>query len=127
MPTPIGHSLAAIAIARTGKSDRSTKLSTLALYAGACFLACLPDIDLAIGYLIGDPRRFHHGPAHSITFAFAIALATSLLLPRIDGQRLRVFLLAFACVASHGLLDMLRASYTPRSGVQYLWPFSQKF
>jgi len=29
--------------------------------------------------------------------------------PGLDGRRVRMFLIAFACVASHGLLDMLRA------------------
>jgi membrane-bound metal-dependent hydrolase YbcI (DUF457 family) len=124
MPSPIGHGLAGLAIANAGK-DRPARHS-VALFAAAALLACVPDVDLAIDLLIGADR-FHHGPAHSLTFAFVAALLVATIVPGLDGRRVRMFLIAFGCVASHGLLDMLRAAETPRAGVQYLWPVSDRF
>lgn len=125
MPTPIGHGLAGLAVANAGRGR--TLRPTPALFLGAAFLACLPDADLALGFLIGDPDRFHHGPAHSLAFAAVIAVVTAVLSWRLETGRLRLAFIAFAAVASHGFLDMLRTADTPRAGVQYLWPLSQDF
>ena len=71
MPTPVGHSLAGLAVHLTGRPlDRRNTHALLGLVA----LANAPDLDLVPGYLFGNPGAYHWGPTHS--FAAAILAGT---------------------------------------------------
>ena len=123
MPTPLGHSLAGIAVflANRGRPGQRTALYALGLVA----LANLPDIDFLPGYLFGAPRAYHWGPTHSITAAVTVGCAVG------AGARLAgttfapVFVLATLTYGSHILMDMLLGIHNhPAVGLQVFWPFS---
>ena len=124
MPTPIGHTLAALTIAsavRTGGRP-----SGVQYYALAAVLGCLPDIELAIELMVGNGARLHQGPMHSFGFAAALALVLVAVAHRAGNRAIPFFLFAFGCLASHPLLDSLRSFEGPRAGIPLLWPFSSR-
>jgi inner membrane protein len=84
-------------------------------------LSMLPDLDV-IAFWLGIPYGApfgHRGATHSLVFAAAAGII-AVLIARAPDRR-RVGLLAFAVVASHGLLDALTDG---GRGVALLWPFS---
>lgn len=125
VPTPITHGLVGAALAQAAPGGVRRGWTVVALTG----IAMLPDLDL-LSFGLGIPYASplgHRGVSHSLVFAAVIAgLVTPLLLRR--GQRsprdvLGVFLLAFAAVASHGVLD---AATTGGEGVGFLLPFSEE-
>lgn len=122
MPTPIGHSLAGLAVHLAGGA-RSPRHAVYAL--GLVVAANLPDIDFLPGYLTGSPRAFHWGPTHSITAAVLVALAAGLIARRLGRRFAPAFVLVGIAYGSHLLLDMsIGHIFTPSSGLQVFWPFS---
>lgn len=115
----IGHVAVGMAAARIqgGGAWRMALWSALSL---------LPDADV-IAFTLGIPYGApfgHRGASHALATAAAAGLAAALLArsPRPSDRR-RVGLLAFAVVASHGLLDALTDG---GRGVALLWPFSNE-
>jgi membrane-bound metal-dependent hydrolase YbcI (DUF457 family) len=127
MPTPFGHALAAIAIAHAA-APRSFRVQSARqhgwYYAAAAVLGCVADADLLIDVLRRGEISLHQGPTHSLAIA---GLAAVLLFPILKlgrAHRARAVVVAFLCVASHALLDMLRSSSSREAGVRLFWPFS---
>ena len=84
-------------------------------------LSILPDGDI-IGRVFGirlDDAWGHRGATHSLAFALGTAVAVALAAWRRRVPPLSTALLAFAVVASHGLLD---ATTDGGRGVALLWP-----
>lgn len=84
-------------------------------------LSLLPDADV-IAFRLRIPYGApfgHRGASHSLVAALAVAGFIAAFTPR--GRRASIGLLAFAVVASHGLLDALTDG---GRGVALLWPFS---
>lgn len=84
-------------------------------------LSLLPDADV-IAFRLRIPYGApfgHRGASHSLVAALVVACLIAALTPR--ARRVSVGLLAFAVVASHGLLDTLTDG---GRGVALLWPFS---
>jgi inner membrane protein len=97
---------------------------SLVALGAAC--AVLPDLDvagLAIGFHLDHPLG-HRGLSHSLPFAALVASALAAVVParwRREAGPWRVWLVLFAGMASHGLLDALTNG---GRGVAFLAPFS---
>ena len=123
MPTPVGHSLAGLAVRIA--APRSVAQQRIASSVLLIVLANLPDIDFLPGYVSHDPRAYHWGPTHSVG-ATLIAASTVALIARWRGQRWRPWCaLAALAYGSHVVLDLLMGRHAgPGVGLQVLWPFS---
>jgi membrane-bound metal-dependent hydrolase YbcI (DUF457 family) len=134
MPTPVGHSLAGIAIALAGERERSPLLlrrflaSPMTLVCVA--LASLPDVDLLF-------PEAHQTATHSVTVTIVVAIVAAAAAARAttrssgtDGAPGRIaWSVVVMCAAAHGshiLLDWLGSNPSGVSGIQALWPFSDR-
>ncbi len=124
MPTPIGHSLAGVAIRLVAPKPLVRANWPLALLVVG--LANLPDIDFLPGYLRGgDPRAYHWGPTHSITAALLVGAVVGTIARWRTGRFVPAFTLATAAYGSHVLLDLLLGPAAGFDiGIQVFWPFS---
>jgi inner membrane protein len=125
--SPVGHSLfGAIVALLLGRPERAkASHHPLVVWLPYAALANLPDIDFLVGYAVyGDPRRLHSGFTHSLLFCLVVSgLAALLRLRHAPG---RSFLVAFALLGSHLLLDMASGHLFrgPGYGVMLFFPFS---
>ena len=121
MPSPVGHSLMGAIIYRGagGRVDRYQ----WSLLAACLFAANAPDLDFLPGLFVGDLSRFHHGPSHSIAFAFVFGLFAAIVLP--FGKR-RAFAIGFLNYLSHVFMDFLIDDPSWPQGVPLFWPFSDE-
>jgi membrane-bound metal-dependent hydrolase YbcI (DUF457 family) len=134
MPTPVGHSLAGIAVALAGERGRPSRdlrrflASPMTLVCVA--LATLPDVDLLFPEL-------HRTATHSVTVTIAVAIVAAAVTARATtrssgtgGALSRIAWSAVVmCAAAHGshiLLDWLNSDPSNMSGIQVLWPFSDR-
>ncbi len=117
----LSHALLGAAIGQMGPGRR---VGNRALAAGAA-IALVPDIDVPLGYLMGDAAAltFHRGITHSIIFVLCMGPLIGVLLHRLwsdHGVSRRGWMLfATAVLISHLVLDTF-TSY----GIQLLLPFS---
>jgi hypothetical protein len=120
MATPLGHYLVGLALAGGLARDDHERARSPWLAA----IACVPDLDLVPGVLVGDPSRFHHGVTHSLTAAILFAGAVAVLLA-VAGHRAptRFVLVVAALYASHSALDALTLDNSDPRGVPLLWPW----
>jgi inner membrane protein len=91
-------------------------------------LANLPDLDFMIGHFVwGDAERIHGGVTHGLPVAAAIAVVLALAFPG-GMSRVRSFLVYFAAIGSHGLIDLFSSFHgvglVPTYGVSILAPLS---
>jgi membrane-bound metal-dependent hydrolase YbcI (DUF457 family) len=125
VPTPVGHTLAGIAIALN--VERPPFWKTTSLFAVVLLAANLPDFDFIPGYLMGDAARFHWGPSHSIAATILAGLAAGLVCWKWRGPFLRPALIISAAWASHILLDLLLGPVKGAPfGLELFWPFSHR-
>ena len=134
MPTPVGHSLAGIAVALAGERGplprdvRRFLASPMTLVCVA--LATLPDVDLLLPQL-------HRTATHSVTVTMAVAIVAAAVTARATirssetgGALGRIgwsaVVMCAAAHASHILLDWLNSDPSNVSGIQVLWPFSNR-
>jgi len=124
MPSPIGHSLAALAIRWIGRPagvdpDRSTRARFLGALSLACVaVAVLPDVDLLF-------YRWHRTVTHSLGATLLVMIIAAVVTGKVTGRiGWRVVLVLGAAHASHVLLDWLGVDELPPRGLQALWPFS---
>jgi membrane-bound metal-dependent hydrolase YbcI (DUF457 family) len=124
MPTPVGHSLAGLAVHLAGGAQTARRpwLAALALVA----IANLPDVDFLPGYLIGEPRAYHWGPTHSFAAAIMVGVAAGAVAHRFTGRFLPFFLLATTAYATHLLLDVQLGPGAPSKGLELFWPFTRE-
>lgn len=108
MASTVGHSMAGLAIclAATPKGGVGRLLrEDKARIAGYMLLANLPDLDFLAGaVLYGDAEKIHGGVLHGLPFAALVAVALALAIPA--ASRLRSFLVYFAVIASHDIIDL---------------------
>jgi membrane-bound metal-dependent hydrolase YbcI (DUF457 family) len=135
MPTPVGHSLAGIAVALVGERGRVprdfhrflARPMTLACVA----LATLPDADLLL-------PGIHRTATHSLTATVVVALVAVAVTARATSRRSRTggarssiaWSAVVMCAAAHGshiLLDWLGQDPSKVPGVQALWPLSDRW
>src|SRR5581483_2494344 len=125
MPSPIGHSLAALAVrwigrpaaSDPGRRPRDRMLGPLSL---ACVAAAvLPDVDLLF-------YRWHRTVTHSLGATLLVMIIAAVVTGKVTGRvGWRVVLVLGAAHASHVLLDWLGVAELPPRGIQALWPFSR--
>jgi inner membrane protein len=101
MPTIMTHAIVPMAAAYALGPKRIAR----PLMIGGAILAMLPDADV-LAFLAGieySDQFGHRGASHSLLFAGAIALLTTLALRPARFALVAIFL--FASIASHGVLD----------------------
>jgi inner membrane protein len=122
VPTPLTHAIVGAGCASflPPGHNRAAAAATLGV------LAASPDLDL-IGYFAGVPYSHllgHRGLFHSIAFAALIAVVVVILTRAIrsplGAHTLRLFVVAWAAVASHGILDAMTDGGL---GIGLLMPF----
>jgi membrane-bound metal-dependent hydrolase YbcI (DUF457 family) len=117
MPSPLGHALVGIA---AGCAILPSRVGRMAVFASVGMAA---DLDLLLPIA-------HRGPAHSVTAAVVVAVATLavLLITRpVPADSVRIALAMGAAYLTHVLLDWLGADGGPPSGIMALWPFSSHY
>jgi membrane-bound metal-dependent hydrolase YbcI (DUF457 family) len=123
MATPIGHYLLGLSITQFIARDRDERRRGLWLAA----IACLPDLDVVPGLLVGKLAQFHHGISHSLAAAAIFSAAGWLL---VNGWRTRrsFNLAVLLCVlyASHVVLDFFTLDTGAPYGVPLFWPWSHE-
>jgi inner membrane protein len=120
MPS-IGHIAVGMAAARLQRPMPSNARTLLIAMAFWSVLSVLPDGDI-VGRWFGIRNADswgHRGASHSLAFALGTAVAVALAARWRRTRLLRGAFLAFAVVASHGLLD---AMTNGGRGVALLWP-----
>jgi membrane-bound metal-dependent hydrolase YbcI (DUF457 family) len=124
MPSPVGHTLAALAVAWSGERlhNRSMPKRTRWWLALACVgLAVVPDVDLLY-------FPFHRTATHSLTAAAAVTILIAGLTRWVAGRwNWRVPLVCGAAYLSHLVLDLVTRDTKTPPGVQALWPFSDRW
>lgn len=117
MPSPLGHTLGALAIGWTLEPPARDRRQLWWRAAALAALSVAPDLDLLIGR--------HSRETHSLGAALIAASLIAWLWPSLlSGQRWRTWLIAFVVYLSHPLLDILGPDGTAPFGVMLLWPFS---
>jgi inner membrane protein len=124
MPSPIGHTLAALAVRWFGRpagreSTAMPRVRLLGPLSLACVaLAVLPDVDLLF-------YRWHRTVTHSVGATLLVMIIAAVVTGKVTGRiGWRVVLVLGAAHASHVLLDWLGVDELPPRGIQALWPFS---
>jgi len=134
MPTPVGHSLAGIAVALAGKRGRPPRdprrflASPTTLICVA--LATFPDVDLLFS---GRHRTATHSVTATIVVAIVAAAMTARDTTRRSGTSGALSRIAWSAVVmyavahgSHILLDWLGRDPSKLPGIQALWPLSDR-
>jgi len=122
MATPVGHSLAGLAVSRFAPS--TTPRQGWGFTFLCIFMANLPDLDFFPGLLVGRPALYHQGITHSL-FAAVVASAVATMIFRTEG-RATVFAVCLAAYATHLLLDLFGPDARYPYGIPLLWPLSDR-
>lgn len=120
MATPVGHFLIGLSITQVFARSPIERRRGLWLAT----VACVPDLDVLPGLVVGNMAQFHHGASHSLAVAAIFAIAGSLLLGRKEWKySLELLLLFFLLYASHAILDFFTFDRAPPYGVPLFWPW----
>ncbi len=136
MPTPIGHSLAGLAVfALTADKKREQPLfrkETLWWAAYCIVLSNIPDLDFfhfEEGRLILT-GKYHHGISHSLGFSLAIGFAAWIAakLWRFNKPG-KIFAVSFSLCWLHSIIDMFNFDGYALNGIglPLLWPLTDKY
>lgn len=126
MPSPLGHSLAGLAVGWLAEPrpthDRGTVRDSLSPFVLACAaLAILPDADLLV-------PRWHRTATHSLTATALIFIVAMVVTGKVTGKPAWRFSLALvAAHLTHLLLDWLGTDRFLPPGFQLFWPFLDRF
>lgn len=127
MPSPIAHAAAGFAIYRLwpkkGGATRPIRGVVPPMLAACVALSLLPDMDAAVGILLGDLGRFHNNFTSSPVFGTLVALCVGgvvRLFRKSTGAQ--ALLLTFVCYQTHILMDF----FTMGRGLMLLWPISSQ-
>jgi membrane-bound metal-dependent hydrolase YbcI (DUF457 family) len=123
MATPLGHYLLGLSITQLFARDHDERKQGLWLAT----IACVPDLDIIPGLLIGKLTQFHHGVSHSFAAA-AIFSAAGWLQLKWRGRMpsLDLGLLLFLLYASHVVLDFFSLDTGAPYGVPLFWPWNHE-
>ena len=140
MPSPLGHSLAGLAIAWFAQPDtarlpansgalpagssatrHALVSATRTLWFSSAAIAALPDIDLLIPHT-------HRWATHSITATLLIFIVAIVVTGKVTRRSAWIVASTLAAAhASHLLIDWLGTDRLPPFGLQALWPFDDRF
>ena len=129
MPSPIGHTLAGVAIAlaveRLPRLRPAFPLSP-ALILMCAFMAAAADLDLLTRYV--GLGYTHRTVTHSVMFVALVMIVTAGVTGWVTGRMAwRLTSLVGLVYGSHLLLDWLGPDPTVPAGLQLLWPFSREW
>jgi membrane-bound metal-dependent hydrolase YbcI (DUF457 family) len=137
MPSPVAHSLAALALAhlvlRPGSNPQPTPSENgisdrgRALWIGALvFAANAADLDFVPGLFVGDVNTFHHKATHTLIAAVVFGLLSAGV-AAVAGLKpvRRIGWIMGAAYTTHLLLDVVTRGTREPYGMRLLWPFSQ--
>lgn len=126
MPTPIGHSIAGLAISCGAGLKLTAKNYDIII--ASFFAANAPDLDFLFGYLSGNPNKYHHQFTHSIFFALLMGLGLALLLIRKESHRfVKLAIYFFVLNFVHLGLDFVTLDTSAPFGEMLLWPVSNSY
>ena len=120
MPSPITHVAFGYLIYR-GLRTRIDGIRPTLLWA-AVGLSVLPDMDAAVGILLGDLSRYHNDMMSSPAFAVLVATAVGTIGWWRRSEFRFWFALTLVCYLIHLFLDYL----TFGGGIMLLWPMSEE-
>lgn len=120
MASPLGHSLAGIALGRMFGVGGGTP--SLKWYVFAAFAANAADLDFLPGLLIGNINRFHQGPTHSFAAALFFGGLVAIVVRRGSSSAIRVGMAGGLFYASHLLLDFFGHDIRSPFGIPLFWP-----
>ena len=140
MPSPLGHSLAGLAVAWLVQPDTATPRTpagtaesgartpkpglasvTRTLWFWSAAVAAVPDIDLLIPHA-------HRSATHSFTATALIFIVTMLVTGKVTRRSAWVVAATLAVAhSSHLLMDWLGTDRLPPFGLQAFWPFDDRF
>jgi membrane-bound metal-dependent hydrolase YbcI (DUF457 family) len=125
MPSPIGHLLAGAAVAwltptPARAAQNSPPLLTLTVVAAA--LATLPDLDLLV-------HPLHRTATHSLFSAAAVFIIATAVTGWVTpgAGAVRIGVMCAAAWGSHQLLDWMGTDTNAPRGIQWFWPFSERW
>jgi len=124
--TPIGHSLAGLAIytlkGRFRCGDNTKTLLWLCLLFSVC-----PDFDFLPGIVQGKPVLYHQGISHSLGFALGVSCLVALVYTRKQGCFFPIWALLLLSYVSHLVIDLFGADSRPPYGLPLFWPLTNKY
>ena len=128
MCSPVGHSLAALVIGTTKKSNRLT----LNYLVFCIFSGVVADLDFLIGWYMGDLNGYHHLGSHSvfaaILYGFIVYGMIRFFKRPEEAEKLSSWpFLGVLMYLSHIVLDWLAEDNSEPVGLQLLWPLSDQF
>ena len=123
MASPIGHSLAGIAL---GVVRGSGQVSPWRWYFFAVFAANAADLDFVPGLFIGDINRFHQGISHSLLATVVFGAVVALAMRPLSRQPLRIGTAGAGFYGSHLLVDLFTLDQRAPYGIPLLWPVSSE-
>ena len=123
MPSPLGHSLAGLAIgwAATDRSLEPRASRWAAFVLVSAFVAAAPDLDLLYP---ASHRLYTHGVGATLVVMIITGMVTRQVTGRINW---RLVLALGAAHASHIVLDWMGTDRFPPPGIRALWPFSNQY
>lgn len=146
MPSPVGHSLGAVALvpllrklrlvpprqtpdpSSGARLDVRGMVNTLYWSFWLVVGANVPDLDFIPGIFMGEPDRFHHGPAHSLGGAILFGGFVWLLMRRYrPRQAMGIGIMMGLAFVSHLALDMCSIDRRLPNGVPLFWPISSQY
>ena len=124
MPSPVAHAAVGALISEAWPADERPPRrigGVVPVTLAACVgLSLVPDLDAAVGMMLGDLGRYHNNLAGSPAFGLLVALAVGGLVRLVEPSAARrAFLLTLVCYQAHVFMDYL----TVGRGVMLLWPF----
>ncbi len=124
MPSPVAHSLAAIALSSFSRKIRVPWVWSVLLLV---VLANAADLDFIPGYITGSPGAYHWGPTHSLFAALTVGLIVGMAIGRRTGTYAAGIALATAAYGSHVLMDLTVGGPSHiLVGLQLFWPVSSQ-
>ena len=125
MPSPIGHTLAGLAIAHAGRT-RGWIPRHWAWVVALVAVANLADVDFATGYLAPGRLRYmftHHGLTHGFAAALVVGLAGALVASYARaGRAAAAGLLIGLVYASHVAMDFSAGEVGLETDMPLFWP-----
>lgn len=127
MCSPVGHTLAAVAIT-LGRSKTHYPLG-IREYLYVLVTGIFADFDFFIGWVYGDVNGYHHLGSHSLFAVIAYALVTYIVVRRFRALDYARWISATGGLIYlvHVVLDLLSTDISEPRGMQLFWPFSDQF
>ncbi len=120
MPSPVGHSLAAIAVGWAVNRPAGPRRALVAQTATLAAIGIAPDLDLLWGH--------HEAQTHSVGAALVVAAIVAWRRWPIGADtRARLFVAAFLVYLIHPVMDAFAIDNNPPIGVMLWWPFSHAY